>query len=560
MYPRGFRRTSAALVLASAALCCAPQQRRGPPARARVAAEHAPRSDVHEAFAELRGDAGLADVWLLSGNAEAWATRWKLISEAKTSIDAAYFIVANDPLGLAFIGLLRRKAAEGVKVRLLIDGRGSAELASPLAGIDFLNELQEVGDVEVRIYNPMAARLPEALARMKAAPVGASTHFKLLIVDREVAVTGGRNVSRKYFSDPRDFPQAWLDAEVVVRGPRAIVKLASTFSSEVSGEASSRLLPDLIDAVPRHDVLAMHAAAMDAWLAFPPLSAADARALRENEAVVLETARALEEEAVNRLGRLPAHPALVEYRLRAAELVRLPHLRGARAETEPPDDAVEIKVLYKPSRLGKRADTITPAIKALLRAAQKEIFLETPYFVLTLDMLEDLQLAGRRGVPITVLTNGPRTSDNDVGSALFFEEWPEILARVPSMRLFVLDGARPLHAKRAVFDGEMTMVGTYNLDPLSETMNSELAVLVHSPFFAQRNLREIVGRRSSPDVVEYRIARDAEGAALRDRAGRVVQVKGPADHVPPERLAQLHELKQALLNAKRFFDFEPAVW
>jgi phosphatidylserine/phosphatidylglycerophosphate/cardiolipin synthase-like enzyme len=134
------------------------------------------------------------------------------------------------------------------------------------------------------------------------------------------------------------------------------------------------------------------------------------------------------------------------------------------------------------------------------------------------------------------------------------------MARVPTLRLYVLDGSRPLHAKRAVFDGEMTLVGTYNLDPLSETMNSEMAVLVHSPFFAQAALRQIVGRRSDPDVIEYKIARGDDGEPLRDRHGKVVQLKGPSDHVPPARLAQLHELKQALLDVEGFFDFKPAVW
>jgi hypothetical protein len=207
-------RASAALLCVGAVLSCTPANPRRQlpaelaPPRATVDEGHPGSMRLHATWEGMPGDAGSADLWLLGKQTAAWATRWKLVSEATESIDAAYFIIETDPFGLAFLGLLQRKAREGVKVRLLVDGRGSVALTTPLAGLDYLHELIEAGDVEVKLFNPVAARLPETLISMSAIPVSSSSHQKLLIVDRKVAVTGGRNVSLPYFADYREFAKA----------------------------------------------------------------------------------------------------------------------------------------------------------------------------------------------------------------------------------------------------------------------------------------------------------------------------------------------------------------
>ena len=43
-----------------------------------------------------------------------------------------------------------------------------------------------------------------------------------------------------------------------------------------------------------------------------------------------------------------------------------------------------------------------------------------------------------------------------------------------------------LHAKTLVVDGEITYIGTFNLDPRSENLNTEVGVIVRDPVFARR--------------------------------------------------------------------------
>ena len=82
--------------------------------------------------------------------------------------------------------------------------------------------------------------------------------------------------------------------------------------------------------------------------------------------------------------------------------------------------------------------------------------MQSPYLVLSEEGIALLADAGRRGVAITVLTNSPVSSDNALSQAFFLEQWPDLLARVPGMRLFVGGSPHTLHGKSAVFDDQVT--------------------------------------------------------------------------------------------------------
>jgi phosphatidylserine/phosphatidylglycerophosphate/cardiolipin synthase-like enzyme len=90
---------------------------------------------------ETMGPGGAADATALDDSADAWAMRWRLLAEARQTIDATYFIVENDVFGLAFIAHLYMRAQQGVQVRLVLDGRGSAPFALPFLGLDEVQEL-----------------------------------------------------------------------------------------------------------------------------------------------------------------------------------------------------------------------------------------------------------------------------------------------------------------------------------------------------------------------------------------------------------------------------------
>lgn len=79
---------------------------------------------------------------------DVWASLLRDCAEAKSSIEVEQYILMNDAIGERFLSLLRDRAAEGVKVRLLLDSVGSRSLS----GHPLINELRELG-AEVCPYN-----------------------------------------------------------------------------------------------------------------------------------------------------------------------------------------------------------------------------------------------------------------------------------------------------------------------------------------------------------------------------------------------------------------------
>jgi phosphatidylserine/phosphatidylglycerophosphate/cardiolipin synthase-like enzyme len=180
--------------------------------------------------------------------------------------------------------------------------------------------------------------------------------------------------------------------------------------------------------------------------------------------------------------------------------------------------------------------------------------IENPYVVLTKEMIQALREAGQRGVQILLGTNSPTSTDSTVTQAFFLKDWPRLEATIPNLRIFVATGERKLHAKVAVVDDVLTLVGTYNMDFISERVNSELATLVWSPEFADQASAGIARDKSEErnGVVEYRILRDGQGNPIRsdgkpvlDDQGNLVNepevAYGPEDHVPTRVLAEYRQ-------------------
>src|SRR5690349_7242016 len=68
-------------------------------------------------FEQLPGGAGVTAVTALGDNSQAWAERWRLMSSARRTLDASYFIVTGDVFGRAFVAKLYERARRGVTIR-----------------------------------------------------------------------------------------------------------------------------------------------------------------------------------------------------------------------------------------------------------------------------------------------------------------------------------------------------------------------------------------------------------------------------------------------------------
>src|SRR6516165_10643139 len=151
--------------------------------------------------------------------------RLELIQAAHSSLDLQYYIFHGDESGKLVTEALRKAAARGVRVRILIDD------TETIRGDEQLFALGGQPNVEIRIFNPWRYRGHSTFVRgveylFSHSRLDFRMHNKLFIADRAVALVGGRNIGDEYFQvDP-----SWqfADDDVFTTGP-AVQELAVSF-------------------------------------------------------------------------------------------------------------------------------------------------------------------------------------------------------------------------------------------------------------------------------------------------------------------------------------------
>ncbi|HXA09202.1 MAG TPA: phospholipase D-like domain-containing protein, partial [Chthoniobacterales bacterium] len=151
------------------------------------------------------------------------------------------------------------------------------------------------------------------------------------------------------------------------------------------------------------------------------------------------------------------------------------------------------------------ADThLAPTLRGVVDRTRRELFLVSPYFVPGKQGVEILAGVRRRGARVVVITNSLAATDGlpvhakyklyrkpllEAGIELY-ETKPTAGAlheREPdSSRGGTGSGSSSLHAKTFAFDRRIAFVGSYNIDPRSSKLNTEMGVLFDCPAFAKR--------------------------------------------------------------------------
>ena len=145
-------------------------------------------------------------VLLMSGK-DKFDDMFKAISQAKSSIHLEYFNFRNDSIASELFALLRRKAAEGVEVRALFDGFGNDSNNRPLKK-EHIKKLREEG---IQIYEFDPIRFPWINH------VFTRDHRKIVVIDGNVAYTGGMNVADYYIHGTEQVGE-WRDMHCRIEG------------------------------------------------------------------------------------------------------------------------------------------------------------------------------------------------------------------------------------------------------------------------------------------------------------------------------------------------------
>jgi phosphatidylserine/phosphatidylglycerophosphate/cardiolipin synthase-like enzyme len=476
--------------------------------------------NLRQTFDSLSATAHRVRIELLADNVDAWTARWRLLSSARESIDINYFIFSQDVFGLALLGHLVDKARQGVRVRLQIDAQGKRMSGRPY-DIDCLPFVAGTENVSVRLHRSMPRRMLEALVRLEPTLATASDHDKVLVVDNGTGVVGGRNIEAKYFAHPEDMREAFHDVDVVLEGKGVSETLTEVFETTHEGDNTIPVAPvDPAEDARCAAALRVAYESMDAWLHGRPLGAGASASIDGGDTSW------------------------------AAALARFPRLNGAMRRADRGERVdVETRTIDSVPRPGSATDAVTRSLARLFDAAESDVLMETPYMVLTEPAAAMLAGTGRRNVRMRLLTNSPRSTDNALSQLYFREQWPRLLAEVPRLRLFAAGTTHNIHSKFVVFDDQVVLLGSYNLDPFSMLVSGELMVAVWSKEFAERvALRpEAMIARGAPEVYEYTIERDADGDAVRVNGSPVIRF-GPAQHTDASE-APLRGFRWALLRA-----------
>ena len=117
----------------------------------------------------------------------------------------------------------------------------------------------------------------------------------------------------------------------------------------------------------------------------------------------------------------------------------------------------------------------------LMYAAQWELIVTTPYYVPNAAIQKALYGAANRGVETTLVV--PARNDSFVVAAASRSYYRELLTA--GVRIVEYEGGL-LHTKSMTIDGEVTLVGSANMDRRSFDLNYENNVLVHDRAFTSR--------------------------------------------------------------------------
>jgi len=114
--------------------------------------------------------------------------------------------------------------------------------------------------------------------------------------------------------------------------------------------------------------------------------------------------------------------------------------------------------------------------ESLMYTARRELVISTPYYVPDESMQAALCASARRGVATTIIF--PARNDSWIVAAASHSYYAELLAA--GVRIFEYEGGL-LHTKSLTLDGDITLIGSANMDRRSFELNYENNILFYDP-------------------------------------------------------------------------------
>ena len=410
--------------------------------------------------------------------------RLTLIRQARRSLDIQYYLIADDLTGRAFLRAVRDAAERGVRVRILVDDLYTA------ANDHLLQGMAATPNVQIRLFNPFPAGRALNVTRwglslLDLARLNHRMHNKLMIADGAFAIVGGRNVADEYFARSASFN--FVDMDVLAAGAviRQLAGLFDTYWNSSQAYAVEDIVRD----------------------------PADSASLRRDFDRLVDGGdqmRAVNPPRDDMLGNGPL----------AAEL-DAGHVALAWGTATAFADRPGKVMATSPDMA--RSMSVQMNVMDRVMQSRTEAVISSPYFIPGEAGVKAFGDLRRRNVEVSVLTNSLAANDVPLVHA-GYARYRVALLRA-DVALYELSPTqrdqedRPmlpgvslgrLHAKTAVIDRRIVYMGSMNLDPRSETGNTELGILVDCPELASHVLR-VLEMNKRLGAYRVRLATDGHG-------------------------------------------------
>jgi len=408
----------------------------------------------------------------LASGLDAFIMRLLLIEKAQVSIDAQYYIWHNDLTGLWLLQALQKAADRGVRVRLLLDDNG-------IDGLDaIIHQLNQHELIDIRLYNPFVVRQLKLINfSWDFFRLNHRMHNKAMIVDGLAAIVGGRNIGDEYFDTGLN--RHYNDLDVLAIG-QVIPDIAANFDLFYNSQL----------AIPADQIIKPNRTSSDfLGQVLKPLKKSQQFHAYQQAIIDSDLAQAI-----------PNHDIVTTW-----------------------SDVTLISDHPQKSLGVNRKDVLmVTRLSEILESPQTKVDIVTPYFVLAKSVNLFANLTAR-GVKVRILTNSFEANDVipvHAGYAKYRK--PLLKAGVQLYELkvnhaieenkadlgFMGSSGASLHAKTFAVDERLVFVGSFNFDPRSARLNTEMGVVIDNPRLAQnihKHFQQDLQRQA------YRLELDQDG-------------------------------------------------
>lgn len=460
------------LLLAVAAPCARAEPAEQPPAP----------GTLLERAARLQA-ASQNELAMVSSGHDALLLRVHLIRQARRSIDLQTFIWTNDEVGSLLMYELIEAARRGVRVRIIADQMASNKDPDTAAYLATVHT-----NLQIKHYRPPLERIQPSTGQLIWAGLWAfhdtnqRMHNKLMLVDGCLFITGGRNIENTYYDHATELN--FRDRDVLALGP---VAQAAAESFE------------------------------DFWAYRHAVRSADLK----------DVAAALARNQFRRLGGREDFGLGVYFADLDGQVATTAGAVQRIIQRLRPVQQVSF-IADQPGKkrglpLSEQA-RITRQLRRALESAESSLVMQTPYLVLSPPARKLFRTMKQKqpNLRIRISSNSFASTDNllaysanyrlrgdyveKLGLEIYeFKPRPadlhQLFPQVTWMEQLAAERTRAgrqtrapflcIHAKSMVVDDRLAFVGTYNLDPRSENLNTEAGLLVEDPAFARELKAEI---------------------------------------------------------------------